>query len=85
MQFFKKFLKLSIKLSILVYASTIFTILPILKSLRLLLYSKKGFDAMAAARVYVTLMGRLGYSRFYVQGGDWGAAIATMMATAFPE
>ncbi len=69
--------------AILVYASTIVTILPILKGFYYI--PKKGFDAMAAARVYVKLMGRLGYSRFYVQGGDWGAAIATMMATAFPE
>ena len=31
------------------------------------------------------LMGELGYERYAVQGGDWGAIIGTRMARAFPE
>jgi epoxide hydrolase len=31
------------------------------------------------------LMGELGYSRYGVQGGDWGAIIGTEMARAFPQ
>lgn len=31
------------------------------------------------------LMNRLGYQKFYVQGGDWGSVIGMNMATLFPE
>lgn len=31
------------------------------------------------------LMNRLGYNRYYVQGGDWGSVIGTSLATFFPE
>ncbi|KOB67869.1 Epoxide hydrolase [Operophtera brumata] len=30
-------------------------------------------------------MHRLGHKKFYVQGGDWGAAVGSAMATLFPE
>ena len=30
-------------------------------------------------------MNRLGFTRYYVQGGDWGAIIGTAMATLFPQ
>lgn len=30
-------------------------------------------------------MQRLGFEKFYVQGGDWGAIIASDMAVLFPE
>ena len=30
-------------------------------------------------------MTRLGYDRFYVQGGDWGAGISQMMAKLYPR
>ncbi|XP_059838592.1 epoxide hydrolase 1 [Hypanus sabinus] len=46
---------------------------------------KQGFDKIAAARIFHKLMQRLGYERFYIQGGDWGAAIATNMAQMIPE
>ncbi|PRD33864.1 UNVERIFIED_CONTAM: Epoxide hydrolase 1 [Trichonephila clavipes] len=41
---------------------------------------RKGFHARAAARVFVTLMERIGHPKFYVQGGDWGSYIASLMA-----
>ena len=36
-----------------------------------------GFDARAVARRFATLMARLGYERYFAQGGDWGSAIST--------
>ncbi|GFQ89859.1 epoxide hydrolase 1 [Trichonephila clavata] len=41
---------------------------------------RKGFHARAAARLFVTLMERIGHPKFYVQGGDWGSYIASLMA-----
>ncbi|GFT92690.1 epoxide hydrolase 1 [Nephila pilipes] len=41
---------------------------------------RKGFHARAAARVFLTLMERIGHPKFYVQGGDWGSYIASLMA-----
>ncbi|MDQ7908671.1 epoxide hydrolase [Phytohabitans sp. ZYX-F-186] len=39
-----------------------------------------GWDPPHIARAWVELMGRLGYSRFVAQGGDWGAIITDVMA-----
>ena len=44
-----------------------------------------GFDQSDAARIFHKLMLRLGYRKYYVQGGDWGAVISTAMAQAYPE
>jgi len=46
---------------------------------------KKGFNIRAAARIFLTLMDRIGHRKFYVQGGDWGSAISTSMARCYPE
>ncbi|KAF7657385.1 hypothetical protein LDENG_00028150 [Lucifuga dentata] len=46
---------------------------------------KQGFDSFAAARIFLTLMERLGFSQFYLQGGDWGSLITTNMAQMKPE
>lgn len=46
---------------------------------------KKGFNSMAAARIFLTLMERLGFSHFYLQGGDWGSLITTNMAQMRPD
>ncbi|XP_074659741.1 epoxide hydrolase 1-like [Tubulanus polymorphus] len=46
---------------------------------------QKGFDASDAARVLQNLMKRLGYERFYIQGGDWGSIIVTNMAAMYPD
>jgi pimeloyl-ACP methyl ester carboxylesterase len=45
-----------------------------------------GWDPTRIARAWVTLMKRLGYTRFVAQGGDWGAAITQQMGIqAAPE
>jgi pimeloyl-ACP methyl ester carboxylesterase len=38
-----------------------------------------GWDPMRIARAWVVLMGRLGYTQFVAQGGDWGAAVTQAM------
>jgi pimeloyl-ACP methyl ester carboxylesterase len=38
-----------------------------------------GWDPTRIARAWVVLMGRLGYTRFVAQGGDWGAAVTQAM------
>ena len=40
-----------------------------------------GWDPAHIARAWVTLMKRLGYTRFVAQGGDWGAIVTDIMAT----
>lgn len=35
--------------------------------------------------VFDRLMNRLGFNRYFVQGGDWGSIIGTAMATLFPH
>jgi len=45
-----------------------------------------GWDPPHIARAWVTLMKRLGYTKFAAQGGDWGAIITEVMgAQAAPE
>jgi len=45
-----------------------------------------GWDPARIARAWVTLMKRLGYTRFVAQGGDWGAAVTQQMGIqAAPE
>lgn len=44
-----------------------------------------GFSNRRVAEVMADLMTLLGYSRFAVQGGDWGAGIATWLALAHPS
>ncbi|GFY53629.1 epoxide hydrolase 1 [Trichonephila inaurata madagascariensis] len=46
---------------------------------------KKGFDARAASRLFLTLMERLGHDHFYVQGGDWGSLIVTILGKYYPS
>ncbi|XP_077586566.1 epoxide hydrolase 1 [Stigmatopora nigra] len=45
---------------------------------------KQGFNSLAAARIFLKLMERLGFSQFYLQGGDWGSLITTNMAQMKP-
>jgi len=47
--------------------------------------SQPGVDVMRVAALFTSLMEQLGYARFGAQGGDWGAAIATALGTAFPD
>ena len=45
-----------------------------------------GWNPDRIARAWVTLMKRLGYTRFVAQGGDWGAVITELMGVhAAPE
>jgi pimeloyl-ACP methyl ester carboxylesterase len=43
-----------------------------------------GWDPQHIARAWVTLMKRLGYTRFVAQGGDWGNAVTEQMALLTP-
>lgn len=47
---------------------------------------QRGFDTLRVADVWARLMTEvLGYERFGAQGGDWGAAVNTGLATRHPE
>jgi len=39
-----------------------------------------GWNPIRIARAWITLMTRLGYTRFVAQGGDWGNAVTEQMA-----
>jgi pimeloyl-ACP methyl ester carboxylesterase len=43
------------------------------------------FGSVEMADLFAELMSALGYPRFAVQGGDWGASIATRLGFAHPE
>jgi pimeloyl-ACP methyl ester carboxylesterase len=43
-----------------------------------------GWDPIRIARAWITLMKRLGYTRFVAQGGDWGNAVTEQMALIAP-
>jgi pimeloyl-ACP methyl ester carboxylesterase len=43
-----------------------------------------GWDPAHIARAWVTLMKRLGYTKFVAQGGDWGAIIVDLMGVQAP-
>jgi pimeloyl-ACP methyl ester carboxylesterase len=43
-----------------------------------------GWGPDRIARAWVELMGRLGYTRFVAQGGDWGAMVSDVMGTQAP-
>ncbi|GAA4554480.1 epoxide hydrolase family protein [Pseudonocardia xishanensis] len=47
--------------------------------------TEPGWDAARITTAMLTLMDRFGYERFGVQGGDWGAVVATRIAAAAPE
>jgi pimeloyl-ACP methyl ester carboxylesterase len=44
-----------------------------------------GMTPLAMADIFATLMARLGFSAYAVQGGDWGATISTWLARLYPE
>jgi len=46
---------------------------------------KPGMSTSAMAVVFKKLMSRLGYEKFYLQGGDWGSLISTDLSTIYPE
>uniref|UniRef100_U5EUG0 Epoxide hydrolase n=1 Tax=Corethrella appendiculata TaxID=1370023 RepID=U5EUG0_9DIPT len=47
--------------------------------------SKKDFGPSEIAIVMKNLMKRVGYEKFYIQGGDWGALIGNILATVFQD
>src|SRR3954464_13570880 len=46
--------------------------------------TETGWDPVRIARAWVELMGRLDYTRFVAQGGDWGNAVTEQMALLKP-
>lgn len=44
-----------------------------------------GWEARRIADAWVELMSRLGYERFGVQGGDWGAAVSRELGRVHPD
>jgi pimeloyl-ACP methyl ester carboxylesterase len=46
--------------------------------------TSRGWDPQRMAKAFIVLMDRLGYSRYGIQGGDWGSAIAEEMARQAP-
>ncbi|XP_038218168.1 juvenile hormone epoxide hydrolase-like [Zerene cesonia] len=46
---------------------------------------RPGLGADKVAVVMRNLMSRLGYKKYYIQGGDWGAIITSIMTTFFPN
>jgi microsomal epoxide hydrolase len=43
------------------------------------------FSVTDIAHLYAELMTALGYERFFVQGGDWGCFVASVMGMAYPQ
>jgi pimeloyl-ACP methyl ester carboxylesterase len=43
-----------------------------------------GWNPVRIAHAWTVLMGRLGYTRFVAQGGDWGNAVSELMALQEP-
>src|SRR5262252_5216045 len=46
---------------------------------------ERGWNVSRVARAWDSLMGRLGYSRYGAQGGDWGSAISRELGVIVPE
>lgn len=44
-----------------------------------------GWGVHRIADAWAELMARLGYVRYFAQGGDWGATVATILAEAHPD
>ncbi|XP_055339482.1 epoxide hydrolase 1-like [Paramacrobiotus metropolitanus] len=46
---------------------------------------KPGLDTAAMARMFHTLMTRLGFQKYFIHGGDWGSLIGRTMAVMYPD
>lgn len=46
---------------------------------------ERGYDVRKIASVFDDLMDRLGYDRYVVQGGDWGALIAAVLGATYSD
>ena len=47
--------------------------------------TEKGMDSEKIARIQHELMCALGYDKYVVQGGDWGATVSKWMAELYPD
>lgn len=47
--------------------------------------SKTGLGAVEIGVIMNNLMTRLGFSKFYIQGGDWGSLVGSTMASLYPS
>lgn len=47
--------------------------------------TKPGLGTAQIAVILKNLMLRLGFTKFYTQGGDWGASITANLASMFPQ
>lgn len=47
--------------------------------------SKSGLGASQIAVILNNLMQRIGFEKYYVQGGDWGSIIGAIMSSMYPE
>ncbi|CAH0598399.1 unnamed protein product [Chrysodeixis includens] len=47
--------------------------------------SKQGLGATEMSVIFRNLMHRLGFEKFYIHGGDWGAYICYSLASLFPD
>jgi pimeloyl-ACP methyl ester carboxylesterase len=47
--------------------------------------SRAGWNVERIGRVWAALMARLGFERYFAQGGDWGSMVTTAVALADPE
>lgn len=46
---------------------------------------RPGLGGPQTAVIFKSLMERLGHKKFFVQGGDWGALVASQISTLFPD
>ncbi|KAL0811072.1 hypothetical protein ABMA28_010343 [Loxostege sticticalis] len=46
---------------------------------------RPGLGPTEMAIVFQKLMNRLGFKKYYVQGGDWGSVVGSHLTTLFPE
>jgi len=46
--------------------------------------TSRGWDPRRMAKALIVLMDRLGYPKYGIQGGDWGATVALLMARLAP-
>lgn len=47
--------------------------------------SAPGWNVSRTADAWITLMGRVGYERWFAQGGDWGASVTTALGYKAPR
>ncbi|KAI4471871.1 epoxide hydrolase 1-related [Holotrichia oblita] len=47
--------------------------------------AKPGLGVPQVAVIFKNLMERLGFDKYYIQGGDWGAMIVTVMSILYPD